>query len=263
MKDYRFPTETLTFWMTILLVGLVVLFTSAATFCLSGLFIIVMFIIAYIQNKAHHQSLMQEAIPVNQQSEPELYALLLECNKRLNPGRFECFIAPNRSLNAYTFGIEDPKTIVLYSSLFKIMDRDELAFIIGHEMGHIQLDHTWLNTILGGMAGVPTSYGAAITLTLAFRVWNRICEYSADRAGLLVCRDPNKAISALLKLVSGDRNLTDSEIQQWLQIVDREDDSIAGHLNEMLQDHPLIIKRIQNIKEFAKSDYFKRRAVSG
>lgn len=257
MNGYRYPTETLAFWITILLASAVILFTSAATFCLSGFFILMMIGFAYTQNRAHHQQLMEEAMPVNPQNQPELFALLMDCNRRLNPGRFECFIVPNRSLNAYTFGINDPKSLVLYSSLFKVMDRDELAFIIGHEMGHIHLGHTWLNTILGGMAGIPASYGAAIVLTLAFRIWNRICEYSADRAGLLVCQNPEKAISALLKLVSGDRHLTEEEIHQWTQVVDQEDDSLVGQLTELIQDHPLIIKRIRQIKEYAESNQYR------
>ena len=39
------------------------------------------------------------------------------------------------------------KAIVLYSSLFKIMDQDEIQFILGHEMGHVKLGHTWLRIL--------------------------------------------------------------------------------------------------------------------
>jgi Zn-dependent protease with chaperone function len=91
-------------------------------------------------------------------------------------------------------------------------------------MGHVALGHTWLNTILGGMAGIPTSFGAAVLLYTAFRWWNRMCEYSADRAGLLACGDLHVAVSALVKLVKPEiRDQRDFE--RALALVDAEDDS--------------------------------------
>lgn len=244
------------FWLTIILVGLVILLTSAATFCLSGVFIVGMFLLAYYYNRVHHQTLMQEAIPVNERNTPGLLQLVQTCSNRLQPGSVECFVVRKDTLNAYTFGVTDPKTLVVYSALLQILDEDELSFVIGHEMGHVQLGHTWLNTILGGLAGIPASYGAAALLTLVFRSWNRMCEYSADRAGLLVCAKPEKAISALLKLVSGDRHLTPAETQHLLQVVDQEDDSILGQINELLSDHPMIIKRVQQIRQYASTREF-------
>jgi Zn-dependent protease with chaperone function len=133
------------------------------------------------------------------------------------------------------------------------MDEDELAFVIGHEMGHITLGHTWLNTILGGMAGIPASFGAAILLTVVFRSWNRACEYSADRAGMLACKNPSKAISALLKLVSGERSLDQVEMTDLIRVLDREDDNLDGQFSEILSSHPLVIKRINQIREYASS----------
>lgn len=253
MTSYRYPNESSVFWLTILLVIAVIVFTSAATICLSGIFILAMFVLAYYLNKSHHDALLREAIQVNPESSPQLSRLVNLCSQRLKPGQLTCFVAQSDSLNAYTFGITDPKILVLYSSLLRIMDEDELAFVIGHEMGHIQLGHTWLNTILGGMAGIPASYGAAAMLTVVFKTWNRMCEYSADRAGLLVCAKPEKAVSALLKLVSGDKYISSIESQQLLQAVDQEDDSLLSHMNEMLSDHPMTIKRIKQIREYARS----------
>jgi Zn-dependent protease with chaperone function len=50
------------------------------------------------------------------------------------------------------------------------MDRDEIQFILGHEMGHVK-PHTMLNTLVVGRAyKLP---GAAAVMELAFRWWNR------------------------------------------------------------------------------------------
>src|SRR4030066_631930 len=120
--------------------------------------------------------------------------------------------------------MDSPKAIVLYSSLFKIMDRDEIQFILGHEMGHVKLGHTWLNTLVGGLSGIPSSLGAAAIMELAFRWWNRACEHSADRAGVLACGKPNKAISALIKLETGSAALTQAGMQAAIQHIEADDD---------------------------------------
>jgi Zn-dependent protease with chaperone function len=52
-------------------------------------------------------------------------------------------------VNAYTFGLSESKNIVLYEPMLRIMNKGELAFVLGHEMGHVALGHTWLNTHCG------------------------------------------------------------------------------------------------------------------
>jgi Zn-dependent protease with chaperone function len=139
----------------------------------------------------------------------------------------------------------------------KIMDASELKFVIGHEMGHVDLGHTWLNTILGGLAGMPPSQGAAVLLQVAFRWWNRSCEYSADRAGMIACGSLQKATSALVKLVAHNAR-TPQQIERALQVIDEEDENFGNVLAETLATHPMIIHRIEKLREFAKTDLFKR-----
>jgi Zn-dependent protease with chaperone function len=239
-------------------VAAVIAFTSVATFCLAGVFILVILGYAYYANKTHHESLMQNAILIDQESSPVIQQVKELCEKRIDPGKLNLYVVNSAERNAYTFGMSEPQTIVVYSSLLKLMDPEEMAFVIGHEMGHIRLGHTWLNTILGGMAGIPAPYGAAIILAFSFRWWNRACEYSADRAGLLACQNPQKSISSLLKLVSGARSLSLQDTERLIAIVDREDDNLMGQMSELLLDHPLIIKRIDHIKTFSNSLEYKR-----
>ncbi|MGB9586108.1 MAG: M48 family metallopeptidase, partial [Anaerolineales bacterium] len=167
-------------------------------------------------------------------------------------------VTRNRQLNAYTFGIYNPKVIVLYSSLLEIMDRDELAFIIGHELGHIALGHTKLNSLVGGMAGIPSSGLASAILNFAFLGWNRACEYSADRAGVLANCKPEKAISALVKLVAGKSGMTKQGLLRAFQQIDAEDDSWLGNFNEVFASHPLLIKRIEQIHTYSHTSAYQR-----
>ena len=185
-----------------------------------------------------------------------MFCIIQENFARLQVEPVNVFIVPSRQLNAYTFGMDSPKAIVLYSSLFEIMDRDEIQFILGHEMGHVKLGHTWLNTLVGGMAGIPSSLSAAAIMELAFRWWNRACEYSADRAGVLACGKPDKAISALIKLDAGSVTLSQAGMHAAMQHIETDDDDIMHNLEELIASHPMIAKRIDEIRNYSKTQAY-------
>lgn len=243
------------------LVLLVIAVTATATLCGGFLVILVVVGYSYLANRVRHEELMKQAQPVTPQTVPGLAALVRECAARLQVEPVQVFVAPSHVLNAYTFGLTAPKVVVLYSSLVQMMDADELRFIVGHEMGHVRLGHTWLNSLVGGMAGVPGPFLASIVLGLAFRWWNRACEYSADRAGLLACGKPQKAISALLRLTAGTAGAairTSGDLQQALQRVEAEDDDLANLLGEALATHPMTVRRIEELRRFAASEAYRR-----
>ncbi|NPV55557.1 MAG: M48 family metallopeptidase [Anaerolineae bacterium] len=257
LTGYRVTNESLILTVTLLVLGAVILLLSGPTLFLAPVMVVFMLVVAYYMNQAQHQQLIRTAVPVSEQRSPRLARIFDTCVARLQPGRVRGYVVPSRERNAYTFGISDPKVIVVYSSLLEIMDEDEIAFIIGHELGHVALGHALLNTLIGGMAGVPVSLGVAVVMTFAFRSWNRACEFSSDRAGLLACGSLNKAVTALVKLVAGDVN-TQAELQYALAMIDAEDDNPANVLANALSTHPMIIKRINELRKYAATPEYKR-----
>jgi Zn-dependent protease with chaperone function len=255
---YRYPGEHLTLALTLILVSVVIALTATATFCGSLLFVLLAVGLAYLANSVRHDELVKRAQAVTLQEAPALAALVQQCSARLQVEPVKVFVAPNPTLNAYTFGLSAPKVVVVYSALLQIMDADELGFIVGHELGHVRLGHTWLNSLVGGMAGVPSPFAAFAVLYLVFRWWNRACEFSADRAGLLACGKPHKAISALVKLTAGTSAQTSAGLAQALQRLDSEDDTVAGSLAEVLGTHPLTIKRVEELRRYAASAEYRR-----
>ena len=255
---YRYPNEQLVLALTLLVVMGVIALTATATVCASLLFILAFILMSYLLGRAHHQELVRVAEVITQQTMPDLDRLVRRGVERLQPGPVQVFVASGRELNAYTFGLSSPKAVVLYAGLFQVMDGDELLFILGHEMGHVALGHTWLNSLVGGMAGIPASWSVGAVLALAFLWWNRMCEYSADRAGLLACGKPKKAISALVKLGAGPSARTVRDLERAYRQIDAEDDTPAGALGEVLATHPMLIRRIENLKRYAASDTYRR-----
>jgi Zn-dependent protease with chaperone function len=255
--EYRYPYEYLILLLTIAVVLLVIAFTAAATVCGSAIFVPLVVVIGYFASRRNHQALLAQAQQVTPESAPEMLPLIEVNSARLQVESVDVFIVPSNRLNAYTFGMDSPKAVVLYSSLYKIMDKDEIQFILGHEMGHVKLGHTVLNTLVGGMAGIPSSYGALAIMELAFRWWNRACEYSADRAGVLACAKPAKAISALIKLEAGPAALTQTGMQAAIQHIESEDDDILQNIGELVETHPMVAKRVDEIRKFAGSQEYR------
>ncbi len=257
---YRSPDELPILVGTLLLAFGVAALTASVTVCSSVLFILGFVLISYQATLSHHQQLLRSALKVATEESPHLAEVVQETANRLRPGAVKVYLLPHRQLNAYTFGLGSPKVIVLYSGLLRTMDADEIMFIVGHEMGHVALGHTWLNSLIGGMAGIPSPFSAAAVMALAFRSWNRACEYSADRAGLLACGKPEKAISALVKLVAGPQADDLGDLELAYRQIAAEDDTIWGEFKEAMATHPLMIRRIEKLRDFARTRQFARAA---
>jgi Zn-dependent protease with chaperone function len=255
-RIYRHNNEGIILFLTIQLIAAVIIITSTVTFCLSGVFIIAIFILSAMMIRSHHQSLMHHALAVDDIKTPELSHLVDESAVKLQPGEVDVFLVNQNQMNAYTFGVGDPKVLVLYRPLLHAMSPRELQFVIGHEMGHVALGHTWVNTIVGGLAGIPAPFGAAVLLYAAFRWWNRMCEYSADRAGLLACGSLPAAIAALVKLVAPEVR-SQKDFEKALAAIDAEDDLVSNRFLEVFQSHPMLIRRINKLKDYARTNEYR------
>lgn len=255
---YRYPNERLILAITLFVVLVVIALTATATVCTSLLFVLGILGISYGYTRSQTRALIENAQPVTSQNTPALAAIAEEAGTRLQVDPVQIFVVPSRILNAYTFGMSSPKIIVLHSILVNIMDRDEMGFIIGHEMGHVCLGHTRLNSLVGGLAGIPSPSEASLLLALAFRWWNRACEYSADRAGMLSSSNPQKAISALVKLEAETGRLTPDGLQRALASIEAEDHNLMNNMEELFATHPMIVRRIEMLRSYAASSRYQQ-----
>jgi Zn-dependent protease with chaperone function len=122
--------------------------------------------------------------------------------------RPQLYIRQSPEVNAYAIGFEKP-FIVINSAMVELLDRDELRFIIAHEVGHIISGHTTYRTIAlilitVGLNGLPFLAGLALLpFQIALLEWYRKSELSSDRAGLLGVQDVRVAQNAFFKMAGG------------------------------------------------------------
>lgn len=135
---------------------------------------------------------------------PNIYEYLQYAAQILDVEKIpELYIQWGYDINAMTVGSENP-IIVLNSGLIDLCDDDEILFIIGHELGHVKSNHMLyhmmaqvINFIIdqipfGGIAAAPIQY--------ALYYWDRMSEFTADRAGLLCCQNAKATIRSFTKM---------------------------------------------------------------
>jgi len=143
-------------------------------------------------------------LKVTSENYPKIYEYLQYACQILDmPKVPELYIEWGYSINAFTVGSENP-IIVLNSGLIDLCDDDEIMFIIGHECGHIKsnhmLYHMMAQVINICIDSIPFGSIAAAPLQYALYYWDRMSEFTADRAGLLCCQNKDAAIRAFMKM---------------------------------------------------------------
>ena len=61
-----------------------------------------------------------------------------------------------------------------------------------------------------------------------------------------------------MKLAAGPDVRTQTELAMAYRKVDAEDDTLLGSLTEALGTHPMIIRRIEELRKYAKSNQYRR-----
>jgi Zn-dependent protease with chaperone function len=257
-RRYRYPTEFLTLALTLAGIGATMGFLQPFPLA----FFIAPFIIGlclnYLIIQIFFARLKRNTVQASETQFPELKALVEECREYVHiPADTQIFVSYDPLMNAFAIGFGRPYTIVIHSALVEALDRDELKFVIGHEMGHIKFKHTIL-LILIGQLGERTYFPAIIgnLIYLIFLFWRRTCELTADRAGLVACGRLDKAISAHVKLMVGPgagRQVNLTALAQQAS----EARGFLGMLNEAIGGHPLWTTRIQRLVDFAASETFR------
>ncbi|MCC6232410.1 MAG: M48 family metallopeptidase, partial [Verrucomicrobiales bacterium] len=140
---------------------------------------------------------------------PDLHTLLVRSAEVLDlPKIPDLYLAPGGEINALTAGVEHP-LIVLNSGAVELLSSEELAFVLGHELGHLKSGHVlyyqiaeFLPVVVGILGAATFGLGEVLSVGMqaALLRWRRMAELTADRAGLLAVQDASVAITTLAKL---------------------------------------------------------------
>lgn len=205
--------------------------------------------------------LLGSGVRIGRRQFPALYDTVLECADTLDIAPPTVYVSQNPNLNAGTYGTDEESFIIITSSLIDRFEDAELKFVIGHECGHIQNNHVVYRTAAEFLkTGVINLVRwAVVPAEMALNAWSRRGEITCDRAGMVCAESEEAAVNAMLRLALGSRKLFEElDIDEYLNQLDDVQDGV-GRFKEYFQSHPYLPKRIQAIKLFAQSEYYRHR----
>ncbi|MBF0337334.1 MAG: M48 family metalloprotease [Nitrospirae bacterium] len=178
---------------------------------------------------------------------PDLYRLYQECLTYVGVELTgNLYVQQNSQYNAFIDCSGNCFNIVVSSSIIKDFDTREIAFVIGHELGHVIFGHNKIPAgfFFSGEMQIPHE------LIHMISSWSKASEISADRLGLLCCGNLRSAASAFFKLVSGLCLEDDEAVIRCLSAQYNEVKAIseAQWLSDDISTHPLIPIRYKSLE---------------
>ncbi|MCP4701782.1 MAG: M48 family metallopeptidase [Gammaproteobacteria bacterium] len=195
--------------------------------------------------------LLGTAVRISKSLFPELYEIYQNCLRRIgNEINGHLYVHQASEYNANVCSHDQRFDMLVTSALAKDFKPLEIAFVIGHELGHVLFKHNRIpaSTLLFDESG------PGIPADLAKRLfqWSRAAEISADRLGFMTCGDLSGAANAFFKLASGLQLNDDNRVVKALHAQFEEIAHLTGEIHKgnitYASTHPLIPIRFKSLE---------------
>ena len=205
-----------------------------------------LFLIGYLKGNA---------IKINEKQFPEIFTILKDQAHKLELKKLpEVYLLQGGgTLNAFATRFARKNFVVLYSDILELaylQGEDAVAFILGHELGHIKRSHVGF---LKSLFLLPSNYvpflGAA---------YSRACEYTCDNIGYNLA--PAGGQKGLLVLAAGKKLYKHVSMDQLM----RDMNNVSGFAHwfaEIFMSHPSLLKRVALIHELNQNTIATQKPI--
>jgi heat shock protein HtpX len=230
---------------------------------------------------------MSGAKPVSESEQPELHRMVEMLSARANIPKPAVYLIENDAPNAFATGRSPEKgAVAVTTGLLGLLDRDEVAGVIAHELAHIRHRDTLISSIVATIAGVITMlanmaqwalmfggfagssddedngggmFGSLIMIILApiaaliiQLAISRSREYAADAGGAQILGDPLPLADALEKLEITARRvpMEVNPATSHLYIVN----PLHGGLAGLFSTHPATQERVARLRAMTATE---------
>jgi heat shock protein HtpX len=226
---------------------------------------------------------MYHAKPVTEAESPEIHSIVRSLVQRAQMPMPKVYIIPGDAPNAFATGRNaDHAAVAVTEGILKILDRNELTGVLGHELSHVQNRDILFGPIAATFAGAISMLAtmarwamifggsrdndrdrgnpiAAILLMilaplaamLIQMAISRSREYGADAGGAKLCGNPLYLASALRKLERG-AEMIPMEAQPSTAHMFIVNPLTGGGLMSLFRTHPPTEQRIARLEAMAR-----------
>ena len=224
---------------------------------------------------------MHNARPVTRASAPDLVGLVEQLARRAELPMPAVYVLESNQPNAFATGRNPENSAVAVTrGLIQACDSEELAGVIAHELAHIKNRDTLIMTITATLAGAigflaqfAFFFGggrddrnplgmigmllvmilAPLAAMLVQTAISRTREYSADRAGAMICGQPLWLARALQRIEQLARGVVNEQAERnpasaHLFIVNP---LRMGGIDSLFRTHPPTADRVRRLRELA------------
>lgn len=147
-------------------------------------------------------SIRGNGVRISEHQFPEVYERVKVMSEQMGLAKVpDVFVIQSEGiLNAFATRFWGRNMVVLYSEIFDLgreQGKEELDFIIAHELAHVRRRHVWKNILIAPAQFIP----------FLAQAYSRSCEYSCDREAAFITNNPVAAKRALTILSIGKKRI--------------------------------------------------------
>jgi heat shock protein HtpX len=234
-----------------------------------------------------------KAQPISREQAPDLYDLVADLAKKAGLPMPKLAVVPTQTPNAFATG-RNPNhaAVAVTQGIMQILDRDELAGVIAHELTHIKNRDTLTQAVAGTLGGAVTFLGrmltfgamygpvnrddrqgsnplgililvilAPISASLIQMAISRTREFSADRGAAEITGNPLALASALQKLESIGKKVPMNGNPAFEPVLIINPFS-GGGIQSLFRTHPFTEERVSQLQKIAQQQNSGNFAVN-
>ncbi len=221
---------------------------------------------------------MHKARSLGPDEAPELMHLIRQLARNADIPVPAVYLIDKEQPNAFATG-RNPENaaIAMTTGIIRLLDTEELAGVIAHEMAHIKSRDTLIMTVSATVAGAISMIaqfglffggsrdrpmGALGTILMAIlapmaamviqMTISRTREYAADRTGAEICRNPMWLARALVKISNSNTMLVTAERFPTTAHLFIHNPLIVRGTDSLFSTHPDIGNRVAELQELAR-----------
>lgn len=219
---------------------------------------------------------------VNRASAPELYGIVEKLAKKAEIPMPKVYIIDSPVPNAFATG-RDPEhaAVAVNTALADILDKDELAGVLAHELSHVKHRDILVSTVAASMAGAISTIAqwgmflgggrdengesrnpiatilvmlvAPLAAMLIQMAVSRSREYMADKSGGELCGNPNALADALLKIEAFAKRRVMPEATEATAHMFIINPFAGVSAKQLFSTHPSTAERVKLLREQARA----------